>query len=692
MKNRNIYFIFILFSVLTLVFSGCSMITGIPEEENVLRLYINSFPNTARTISPDFSTSPDFQKYFIMIYGQGSTTTNYNLTFTGSDRHTPKLTNVAYGTYNITVWGYLNAGDGIGVYSAEGVTDFTFDSENTTASVTLSPIDNNGTGTLRFKLTDSTGTFTSADLINYSDIDIYPDIIDPEPGYPCVLDANTGVFDTITLPSGYYALYFGENAPETVLIFRNFETVVDLAISTPPKVSAPAASPAGSPLIGSTSVALSCATVGASIYYTVNGDTPTLWSEVYSGPITVTANPTTIKAFAVKPDMLDSDVMVETFTLKTAAPTASPVAGAVALNTPVTLSCATVGAAVYYTVDGSEPTTSDALYSSPIAVSGAVTIKAIAVLGGRDNSDVLTAAYTLIQRTVTFDENYSGGGVSGVTVPDGSTVGGNLLTPAAREAFAFTGWNTQQNGGGSAFDGSTFVTGDITVYAQWDPRILLAAGSDVGLVAGNGTITGLASGKYYKVIEGGSAFYVKADGTLSANLKDIGIPAGVAINGLTNGTSYKVNAAAPFEVVPFGTGPLDVFDHPDGALPVTPQSANVAGGILALGAGGDTLWGINLDLNPGDTYEIMKLDISPGGESLAAWSDSKCSGVYQHPEDCFEPDISGKEVGIYQYISGGEPSWINGMSIIYAPTYTSTTDFLIVDEGGALTVLRVAVP
>ena len=78
-----------------------------------------------------------------------------------------------------------------------------------------------------------------------------------------------------------------------------------------------------------------------------------------------------------------------------AAPTFSPAAGEVAANTTVTISCATEGATIHYTVDGTEPTTESATYSSAITIDVAKTIKAIAVKAGMINSAVATAAYTI---------------------------------------------------------------------------------------------------------------------------------------------------------------------------------------------------------------------------------------------------------------------------------------------------------
>ncbi|MCL2155164.1 MAG: chitobiase/beta-hexosaminidase C-terminal domain-containing protein, partial [Leptospirales bacterium] len=80
-----------------------------------------------------------------------------------------------------------------------------------------------------------------------------------------------------------------------------------------------------------------------------------------------------------------------------APPTANPSAGEVAYGTPVTLSTTTIDAEIWYTTDESTPvisTTSTVLYTSPIIVTVATTIKAIAVKDGI-NSEILEAAYTI---------------------------------------------------------------------------------------------------------------------------------------------------------------------------------------------------------------------------------------------------------------------------------------------------------
>ena len=63
-------------------------------------------------------------------------------------------------------------------------------------------------------------------------------------------------------------------------------------------------------------------------------------------------------------------------------------------STNVTISCATAGATIRYTLDGSDPTESSTLYTGAILVNDDVTIKARAWKSGMNPSVVVTATYT----------------------------------------------------------------------------------------------------------------------------------------------------------------------------------------------------------------------------------------------------------------------------------------------------------
>ena len=78
-----------------------------------------------------------------------------------------------------------------------------------------------------------------------------------------------------------------------------------------------------------------------------------------------------------------------------ATPTFSPAAGTYSEAQNVTISCTTTGATIYYTTDGTTPTTSSSVYSTPIAISTTTTVKAMAVKTGMTNSSVASATYTI---------------------------------------------------------------------------------------------------------------------------------------------------------------------------------------------------------------------------------------------------------------------------------------------------------
>ncbi len=83
------------------------------------------------------------------------------------------------------------------------------------------------------------------------------------------------------------------------------------------------------------------------------------------------------------------------FNWKAATPTFSPAPGQYSANQNVTISCATTGATIRYTTDGSEPTPSSSLYSSAVSITVSTTLKAKAFKSGLADSNVATGQYTL---------------------------------------------------------------------------------------------------------------------------------------------------------------------------------------------------------------------------------------------------------------------------------------------------------
>ena len=195
-------------------------------------------------------------------------------------------------------------------------------------------------------------------------------------------DANTG----LTATSGSDIIITSDWSVQAVGVFGAFSTPVAGPKNLLPNFCVP-------PVISfdyiTSTVSITCATPGATIYYTTNGDTPTASSSQYSGAITVTS-PTTVKAIATHNVLRTSDV-----TSKAIEQVATPVIQNNGSNA-ISITSATQDATIYYTLDGSTPTTSSTLYTEPLHdnVSN-VTIKAIAVKESMITSAVGSGAVTL---------------------------------------------------------------------------------------------------------------------------------------------------------------------------------------------------------------------------------------------------------------------------------------------------------
>ena len=129
-------------------------------------------------------------------------------------------------------------------------------------------------------------------------------------------------------------------------------------------------------------------------------------------------------------------------------PVIAPEAGSVKAGTEVTITCATEGAVIFYTLDGTKPTAASTEYKAPFALTADATVSAIAVKEGMVDSKVATAAYTILaadENVYTFDFNLDGNAAT--------------LTDAKVEAG-----NGQKDYDPNNLEGVQFINGPVTMW------------------------------------------------------------------------------------------------------------------------------------------------------------------------------------------------------------------------------------
>jgi hypothetical protein len=164
---------------------------------------------------------------------------------------------------------------------------------------------------------------------------------------------------------------------------------VILTVDSSSDTALPTFTPPGGSYTSTQTVTIADATRGAAIYYTTDGTTPTTASKVYSAPISVTTTGTVLKAIAIAPGYPQSAIATATYTITTP-PAVTPLP-----TMTVAIAEATTGATVYYTTNGTTPTTSSTKYTAPITFTATTTLKFIAVAPSYAQSAVRTVIVTV---------------------------------------------------------------------------------------------------------------------------------------------------------------------------------------------------------------------------------------------------------------------------------------------------------
>lgn len=320
-------------------------------------------------------------------------------------------------------------------------------------------------------------------------------------------------------PHNVKASYSGDN---NYLASSSATTTLDVQVATP-VLSVPSG-------IYTTAQTLTItdATPGAEIYYHSYGIINTPGYVRYTGPIPLARGGSLfIEVYATETGYQNSVQVYGNYSLNfpvTATPTISLAGGYYAAAQSVTITDSDPAAKIYYTTNGSVPSTSSNVYTGPITVSSSQTIAAAALSYGRAFSSVVQAQYLIGNSPVPLIYSIGGTGVQGYTGNDGPatlaqtvTISGLARDAAGNVYFSDEGshvvrkiaagsgtltvvagneYNGNSGDGGPAtsaelgspsllaIDGSSLYIADVSNYNI--RRVDLASGT-ISTYAGNGT-------------------------------------------------------------------------------------------------------------------------------------------------------------------------------------------------------------
>ena len=176
--------------------------------------------------------------------------------------------------------------------------------------------------------------------------------------------------------------------------------------------------------------------------YTLDGSEPTAESPIYEGPFSFSES-VVVKARVFSDDFFDSSVVTASLTrvwVNVATPVVDAASSFTGSKTKVSISCATEGAVVRYTLNGNEPNSHSTKYTGPFYVTDSCTVKAYAVMPDYLNSEVATFAiekvWTIGDTMGKPDHGFTTSGdgdagwtrVTDATVPNGEAMKSGAIT------------------------------------------------------------------------------------------------------------------------------------------------------------------------------------------------------------------------------------------------------------------------
>ncbi len=300
--------------------------------------------------------------------------------------------------------------------------------------------------------------------------------------YTAWLSYETDTSNTITgQPGTTYSFYTiardntgnTEAAPETADAFTMISEDAVVPTPTPSPIASPTPTPSPSPSPTPTATSTETPTPSPT---TTSTPTPTPSPTTTSTP-TPTPSPTPSEEPTPSPSPEPSPtttptatpIIIVTPTPTVETPTITPAGGTFTGSVSVTLSTNTVGASIYYTLDGSDPTTASTLYSVPFTVTSSGTVKARAFLGGYNDSAIASAVFTINSGSGAFQQD---AGPQGIVAMEAEHYHGNISQGGHDWVAAFnSGYSGDSAMSATPNNGATVNTGYVTNSPRMDFQV-----------------------------------------------------------------------------------------------------------------------------------------------------------------------------------------------------------------------------
>ncbi len=230
------------------------------------------------------------------------------------------------------------------------------------------------------------------------------------------------------------------------------------------------------------------------------GGQPSAMAGAPSGAVTFTADGTALPAANLildKTATFTSQATVVT-TPTTAVPTITPAAGSYLNSATIIMADSTPGATIYYTQDGSAPTTASTAYAGPFTITASQTIQAIAAAAGYLNSAAASAAYVITTSPPTQ---------LAFLVQPSNTATATAISPAVQVAILDANGNTvtsannpvtialANNPGDTTLGGTTTVNA-VNGAATFSNLSITSIANGYTLTATSGTLTAATSAAF----------------------------------------------------------------------------------------------------------------------------------------------------------------------------------------------------